>query len=296
MTHPMPEHAVTPAAMTALALMLVLVLLSAAAYAGGVAKLLRRGDSWPAPRTAAAAVGLACLGATLAPPLATDMTFPVHVVRHLLLAMVAPLALALSAPITLALRTLNARWRRSLLMIVHSWWARALTYAPVLLVLDIGGMAAFYLPPLYSRSHEHPLLGALVHAHMFLAGCLLNWYLVGRDPRPSSASSDSVRTRLLVLFLTAGSHDLLAKVMYAQDLPHDAGSLDQVRLGAQIMFYGGDVVELTLAAALLSAWYAHTGRQLEQVRRRGAGRLPVPARPARSTVQRQKQNGGSMRR
>ncbi len=31
-----------------------------------------------------------------------------------------------------------------------------------------------------------------------------------------------MRTRLLVLFLTAGSHDLLAKVMHAQDLPHDA--------------------------------------------------------------------------
>jgi len=193
------------------------------------------------------------------------MALPAHAVRHLLLAMTAPLALAISAPITLALRTFAGRPRRTLLTVLHSRLARALTTAPVVLVLDVGVMYALYLTPLYSATHRHPYLSALVHVHFFLAGCLFSWYLVAVDPMPGRAST---RTRMLVLFLAAGSHDLLAKLMYAHLLPQHGGSPGQIRLGAQIMFYGGDVIEIALAVAVLSGWYARTGRQLSRARRR----------------------------
>lgn len=49
---------------------------------------------------------------------------------------------------------------------------------------------------------------------------------------------------------------MLAKLIYAHLLPRGAGTADQIHAGAQIMFYGGDVIELTLAAALLLPWYA----------------------------------------
>ncbi|HST82745.1 MAG TPA: cytochrome c oxidase assembly protein [Kineosporiaceae bacterium] len=234
-------------------------------------------------RIAAATLGLGCLLATLTPPLADAMTFDRHAVRHLLLAMVAPLAFALSTPITFALRTLPHRLRRILLALLRSRLARALSTAPVVLALDVGGMYAFYLTPLYSATHERPWLNALVDAHMFLAGCLLSWYLVGRDPMPSPPST---RTRLIVLLLAAGSHDLLAKLMYAQHLPAHGGSTEQLQLGAQIMFYGGDVVEVALAVLVLANWYARTGRQLRQTERQHQRQAERRARTGEATPRR----------
>ncbi len=46
--------------------------------------------------------------------------------------------------------------------------------------------------------------------------------------------------------------------------------MTQLQDGAQIMFYGGDAIEITLALCLLSAWYARTGRALARERRRTA--------------------------
>jgi len=59
-------------------------------------------------------------------------------------------------------------------------------------------------------------------------------------------------------------HNVLAKLMYAHTLPSAAGPPDQVQLGAQIMFYGGNAVELVLAVLGLSACYTRTGRGLRR--------------------------------
>jgi putative membrane protein len=264
MVHGLMVHA-GPGLPAASLLTLVALLSAGLAYAMGVARLLRRGDSWPVARVVAAMFGVSCLAVLLAPALTESMTFPMHAVRHLLLAMVAPFAFALSAPVTLALRSCPPGVRRIILVLLHSRVVRVMTSAPIVLALDVGGMYAFYLTPLYSQAQERPWLNALVHAHMFLAGCLLSWYLVGSDPRPARTTT---RARLLVLLLAAGSHDLLAKLMYAQHLPPHGGTAEQLHRGAEIMFYGGDLVGVALAVTLLSTWYARTGRQLRQAEQR----------------------------
>ena len=238
---------------------ILLLVPASAAYALGVIRLIRRGDRWPVSRSVAALTGLLALTLAVMPPLATSMDFGVHVSRHVLLAMVAPPALALSAPVTLALRTLPKQWRRRLLMLTHTPAVRVLMSAPVVLVLDVGGMYAYYLTPLFAASQAHPWLHVALDVHMFVAGYLLSAYLVGRDPighRPST------RTALIVLVVAAGSHDLMAKLMYARLLPSGGGSPDRIRAGAQLMFYAGDVVDLALTCAIMLSWYRRTGRQL----------------------------------
>ncbi|NYH84888.1 putative membrane protein [Actinopolymorpha cephalotaxi] len=121
----------------------------------------------------------------LTPLMPPEATFPAHVVRHLVLAMLAPLLLALSAPVTLALRTLTAEARLLLLAVLHSRVVRVLTRAPVVLVLEVGGMYAYYLTPLFAAAGRQSALGLLVDVHMVLAGCLLAWYVAGRDPMPA---------------------------------------------------------------------------------------------------------------
>jgi putative membrane protein len=243
------------------------VAVAAAGYAAGVVRLRGRGDGWPRARVAAAAAGFATVAAAVVPPPAGER-FPAEVTRHLLLAMAGPLALALAAPVTLALRTAPSRLRRRLLAVLHSRPARLVTRAPVVLLLAVGGTYAYYLTPLHGAAGHRPWLHAAVHGHMFLAGCLLSWYLAGRDPLPRRPPA---RVALLVLLVAAGSHDVLAKLMYAHGLPAGAGPVADVRLGAQVMFYGGDAVTVALAAAVLSAWYARAGRTLAHARRRAGG-------------------------
>lgn len=136
---------------------------------------------WPVPRMAAAAV---------LPPVAShDDIFPVHVLQHLLLGMAGPALLALSAPVTLALRTLPRRPRRMLLRVLHSAPAAVVSAPAAALVLDLGGLYALYLTGLYRAAEHHSLVHAAMHLHMFLAGCLLSWALIGVDPvrgRPGS--------------------------------------------------------------------------------------------------------------
>jgi cytochrome c oxidase assembly factor CtaG len=59
-----------------------------------------------------------------------------------------------------------------------------------------------------------------------------------------------------------------------QLLPRGAGSAASVELGAQIMFYGGDIVDLLLATALLLDWYRRGARALAREERRYAGAGP----------------------
>ena len=59
------------------------------------------------------------------------------------------------------------------------------------------------------------VIHAAVHLHMFLAGCLLNWAVIGIDPirrRPAYG-------RLAALFIAVAGHDTLAKLMCAWMLP-----------------------------------------------------------------------------
>ena len=243
----------------------LLVLAVAALSAAGVLRLRARGDRWPPARSAAVAGAVVAMAAALLPPLGDRPEFAAHVVGHLLLAMVAPLLLALAAPVTLALRALPATGRRRLLAVLHSRPARVLAWAPVVAVLELGGMYAFYLTDLFALAHAHPALMALVHLHMVLAGLLLSVVLVGRDPLPHRPG---IVGSLVLLLVVAAGHDVLAKLMYARLLPAGAGSPEELRLGAQVMYYGGSAVEIALAVALMACWYARGGRELRRTRAR----------------------------
>ncbi|MGS0687895.1 cytochrome c oxidase assembly protein [Nakamurella sp. GG22] len=240
------------------------VLLAAAGYVVGVRRLRGRGIGWPVARSAVTALGLGCVVIGVLPAPGLD-AFPAHVLQHLLIAMLAPLLLALGAPITLALRTVGPRARLGILRLLHSSPVRVMTLAPVVLVLHIGGLYAFYLTPLFDIAHGNSMVAAVIHLHMFLTGCLLSALLVGADPirnRPGLVTS------LVVLLIAAATHDILAKFMYAHGLPAGAGPTDQLQMGAQLMYYGGTVVEVALGIAVLSRWYAASGRELRRQQRR----------------------------
>jgi putative membrane protein len=258
---------------------LVLMLLADTGYAAALTRLRRRGDRWPARRTVCLAAGSLCVAAAVLPPVSShDELFPGHIGQHLLLGMAGPGFLALSAPVTLALRTLP-RARRALLAILHSRPAVVLAAPATAVILDLGGLYALYLTGLYQAAEDNDLIHAAVHLHVFLAGCLLSWAIIGIDPirrRPRW------RVRLAALAIASAGHDTLTKIMYAHNLPAGGGPIADRHIGAELMYYGGTIIGLALAIIVMTQWYQASGRELARAARRSAAAgaaLPAGHRP-----------------
>ncbi len=243
-----------------------------AGYGIALYRLRRRGVHWPVTRVAAMLAGSLCAAAAVLPPIAShDELFPVHVAQHLLLGMAAPAFLALTAPVTLALRTLPRRPRRILLRLLHSFPVAVLAAPATAVVLDLGGLYALYLTGLYQAAEHDNLVHAAVHVHMFLAGCLLSWAVIGLDPvrrRPGTW------VRLTALIIAAAGHDTLAKLIYGWNLPVGGGPIASRHAGAELMYYGGTVIEVALAAVVMTQWYLVSGRALARTRRRSQSVCP----------------------
>lgn len=263
---------------------LALTILAAAGYGAGLAVLHQRSVRWPASRTGCLLAGSLCVCAAVLPPVSShDEYFPVHTGQHLLLGMAAPGFLALSAPVTLALRTLPPAPRRAALRLLHGRPIRIVSSPVTAVILDIGGLYALYLTGLYQAAENNDLIHAAVHLHMFLAGCLLSWAIIGIDPirhRPG------IRARLAALIIAGAGHDTLAKLMYAHNLPSGGGSVASRHLGAELMYYGGTIIGIALAIVVMAQWYRSTGRVLARATRRAipgqlrntdkpSGELPV---------------------
>lgn len=232
------------------ALLLLAALL--AVYLAAVVAQRRAGRSWSPWRSASWAAGLALLAAAFAPPLAdlAHHDLRAHMAQHLLVGMLAPLGLALAAPVTLALRTLKAPAARRVVALLRSRPLHLLGHPVTALALNIGGMYVLYLTPLFALSLHSPVLHLAVMAHFLAAGYLFTWSIAGADRAGRRASWN---TRLAVLFVAIATHGMLAKLMYARGLPASTGaSLAELQAAAQLMFYGGDLADLLLAACLFA--------------------------------------------
>ncbi|MGA4691236.1 cytochrome c oxidase assembly protein [Rhodococcus sp. AB351] len=257
---------------------LALVVLFAAAvavalYIGAAVRLRRRGDAWPWWRDASVAAGAGAvaaaavlpLGTAAVLPLGTAAVFPLsggpftaHMAGHLLVGMVGPLLIVLGRPMTLLLRTVPVGGARAgLLTVLHSRPAALLTAPAVAAVLDMGGLWVLYRTPLFAAMHDDPLVATVVHLHVFAAGMLFTVAICRLDPLRRRYGL----AHLAVVLLVAGAaHAVLAKTLYAQSPPGTMFAASDLQAGAQLMYYGGDVVGVALAVVLAVRWYGEMGR------------------------------------
>ncbi|MEU6095011.1 cytochrome c oxidase assembly protein [Streptomyces sp. NPDC047079] len=229
------------------------------ACAGGYLLLAHRARrrnaarAWSAWRTASFITGLALLAVALLPPVAplAHSDFRGHMAQHMLIGMYAPLALVLGASMTLLLRTLPAPRARLLSALLHSRAARLLTHPAVALLLSTGGLALLYFTPLYTTTVSHPAGHWLLHAHFLLSGCLFAHAIAGPDPAPARPG---VPARLVYLGCAIAAHAVISQLMYGGFWVDIHAPIPEVQGGAEIMYYGGDIAELLLAAALVATW------------------------------------------
>ena len=275
----------------ALAGVLALLVYWAAAW------LSRGRGPWPRRRALLWSGGVtACLLAVLG-PLAdrAAVDFRAHMLGHLLLGMIGPLLLVLAAPVTLALRTLPVRGARVLVRLLDTWPVRFLVHPVTAATLNLGGLWLLYTTTLYSQTLSSPVAHGLVHVHVLLSGYLFAAAIVGIDP---DRHRRSLLIRAVVLVSFMAGHSILAKFIYAN--PPVGVDAAQAELGAMVMYYGGDVVDLVLLVILGHRWYVRgTQRVSRAPSRRSPGALPLlwptagprgrtprPSRPAGRRVRR----------
>ena len=236
----------------------VLALAVVAAYELGAWRLRGRGDRWPPPRDVVFGLGV---GAAIFP---AGPGFTEHVLQHVVAGMFAPLLLVLGRPVTLLLRTAPLAVRRRLKPLPRSRAAAALTYPPVAAGLDAGSLWLLYRTGLFAAAGRDPGLHVLVHAHVVLTGALFTTSVCRRDPLRHRVG---LGPRAAALVGAAAAHAVLAKTLYATPPPGTAFAVADRQAGAQLMYYGGDLVELGLAVVVALSWYAARGRAVS--RRRG---------------------------
>ncbi|MFI6128920.1 cytochrome c oxidase assembly protein [Micromonospora sp. NPDC051141] len=206
------------------------------------------GPGWAHRRTVSFGLGTLLVAAGL---LAPGDDFVGHMWQHLLIGMLAPLALVLGAPVTLLLRTLDRRTARRLIHLLRHPVARVLGHPVTGLLLTAGGLWLLYLTPLYRATLENPLLHPLVQAHFLLSGVLFAWSVAGPDPGPHRPR---VPVRLVVLGASVAAHATIAQLLYAGVLVDVPATGAELRAGATLMYYLGDLAEIALALALLATW------------------------------------------
>ncbi|MDQ3899187.1 MAG: cytochrome c oxidase assembly protein [Actinomycetota bacterium] len=224
--------------------------------AGALSYRRRRLRRWSGWRTTSWLIGTALLAVALSPvPEAVGDEARGHMLQHLLIGMFAPLGLVLAAPMTLFLGIVGTRQRRVIATMLRSRALHVLGHPVTAGLLNVGGMFALYLTPLFALSARHDIVHGLVHLHFLVAGYLFAWAIAGPDAAPRRPG---LRTRVTVLLVAGAGHGYLAKVLYARagELPPGSGfTVAEMEAGAQWMYYGGDIAEVLLAAALFAFWY-----------------------------------------
>jgi putative copper resistance protein D len=259
----------------------VVIVWIAGAYLYGAWLLHRRGDRWSVGRTLSFTGGMLLLYFATSSGLAAydDTLLSVHMVQHMILMMPVPLLLALGAPVTLALRTFRPAPRRWLLRLLHSWFAKVITFAPLTLAIYIASPWVLYFTGWYSASLRHEWVHELMHVHLVLAGSIFFWPLVGADPIPGRLGHPF---RLLLVFLTLPFHAFLGVTIMTQTsliggdwypslhrtMPWLPDPLDDQHLAGGILWGSGDLVGLAFFGVLFVQWVRASMKEAEREDRR----------------------------
>lgn len=266
------ESAVEPVMLTSL-------ILAACLYLWGVSRLRSNTVRWPIGRSISFLVGgLGTIGfVTMSGIGAYDETlFSVHMVQHMVLAMVSPIFLSLGAPVTLALRALPKVGRKRLNRVLHSWVAKFLCNPLVGFGLFVSSPFLLYLTKWYSATLENVWLHELLHMHFLIVGCIFFWPLVGLDPVPGRVSHP---TRMLILVATLPLHAILGlTIMQSRQLIAAAhyGSMglswsdpfSEQQIAGGLLWASGDVVGLLMLGAAMYQWMKASEREAEREDRR----------------------------
>ena len=259
----------------------------AVVYVIGVLRLRRRGIGWPAGRTVAWLLGCAAVlvGTSSGLGRYAEAQFSIHMISHMMLAMIAPILLVLGGAVTLALRVLPAAsrdgvpgLREAIVRATHSPITRFLTHPLVVLALFIASFYAVYFTGLFEPLATSHVGHLVMNMHFIVIGYLYYWVIIGVDPAPRQLSY-LVKLGLLLAALPfhaffglalMNSNTVLGQDWYSQlDLPWVSSLLADQRLGGAIAWGATELPMIIVMVALMSQWARSDEREARRSDRIG---------------------------
>jgi putative copper resistance protein D len=264
---------------------LTAALLAMAVYATGYLLLRRRGDSWPIMRLVAWVFGwLVVIWATSAGVAwYAPVSFTLHMISHMALAMMAPVFLVLGAPITLALRVIPAATggargpREWIIWGLHSPVSRFVTHPLYVLFIYTIGLYGLYYTNLYATLMSSHLGHFVMQVHFLAAGYLFYWVVIGVDAGPRRLGYPA---RLILLMASLVIHSFFAVPMMMTEVPMvpewyalvtPPWLTDQVqdtRTAGAIAWGFGEIPTLVVAIVLGFQWAKSDEREARRMDRR----------------------------
>jgi putative membrane protein len=253
---------------------LVLLSLSGALYATGLARLWRRAGAGRGISTANAAcfaAGWLTLAVSLLSPLHAlgETLFAAHMIQHVLLIAIAAPLLVLARPGGALSWSLPLAWRRGLGAIVR---ARPVAAAWAwmtnpLVATTIHGITiwAWHLPGLFEAALADPWLHWLEHASFLATAALFWWAMLGRPARVHGygLSVACLFVTLLHSSLLGTLLTLSPRLWYAP-APGAAAwglsAMEDQQLAGLIMWIPGGMLYTLAALALAGLWITRAGK------------------------------------
>ncbi len=264
---------------------LTAALLAIAIYAAGFLLLRRRGDSWPVARLLTWVLGWSVVIWATSAGVAwyAPVSFTLHMISHMALAMLAPVFLVLGAPITLALRVIPAATggargpREWITWGLHSPVTRFVTHPLYVLFIYTVGLYGLYYTSLYANLMASHLGHFAMQVHFLAAGYLFYWVVIGVDAGPRRLGYPA---RLILLMASLVIHSFFAVPMMMTEVPmvQDwyavvtppwlTDTLADTRTAGAIAWGFGEIPTLVVAIVLGFQWARSDEREARRMDRR----------------------------
>ena len=264
---------------------LTTALLAIGLYCAGFLLLRRRGDSWPVGRLVTWILGWlvviwsTCAGVAWYAP----VSFTLHMVSHMVLAMLAPVLLVLGGPITLALRVIPPATgggrgpREWITWGLHSPVTRFVTHPLYVLFIYTVGLYGLYYTSLYASLMSSHLGHFAMQVHFLAAGYLFYWVVIGVDAGPRRLEYPA---KLILLMASLVIHSFFAVPMMMTETPMVADwyalvtppwltdVLQDTRNAGAIAWGFGEIPTLVVAVVLGVQWARSDEREARRSDRR----------------------------
>ncbi len=227
---------------------LVVLALAAAWYASRVARLRRRGRTWPAARVASFAVAVVVVGAGTVPELPG---FVARSVQDLGLFLVAPAFVVLSGPVTLGLEA-GGKGAAVVGRAATGRVGQVVLHPVTLWVLYGTALVALYFTPEYRTGAAHPAIRLLIDLELVLVGWLFAWPLTGPDPKPRSLA---VGWRVVMVMLATVYFSILGLAMQSQRQPIAPGvTVGAMHAGGGDLWSSAELISIAATIGVLYEW------------------------------------------
>ena len=272
---------------------IVLLLLSAAAYAWGTRAVWRRagvGHGVHRWQAASFALGLLSLAVALLSPVVwlSTVLFSVHMTQHEILMLVSAPLLVFGQPLFAVLWALPRRTRESwgrwsqAPAVARSW--RALTGPFAVFILHALALWIWHVPRLYEAALNNDAVHAVEHLSFVLTAALFWWAMIhGRYGRLGYGVAvvyiflTAVHSSVLGALMTVAP-DLLYPGYRASGLRWNVNALEDQQLAGLLMWVPSGVVFIVFGLALFAAWLGESDKRVALGSMSTSGsRIPVTA-------------------